>query len=227
MNALRISRSVVVALCFIAVAGLACKRQYSPLKSVAPIPPHALAQPLANAPPQVKLIVDGAIEQTKVTTGYDASYVGIKYPGGDVPIETGVCSDVVVRAFRKTGIDLQQQVHEDMQSAWSAYPRKWASNSPDANIDHRRVLNLMTYFERRGKALPVTSVRADYLPGDVVAWDLGGGMDHIGIVSNLTADPDKHLLIIHNIGAGARAEDVLLAWTIKGHYRYFRWLGFS
>lgn len=223
MNASTISRSVVLTVCLIAVGGLAFQRQYNAQKSVAPIPPHALAQALpANASPQLKQVIDGAIEQTKVTTGYDASYVGIKYPGGDVPIETGVCSDVVVRAFRKAGIDLQQQVHEDMKSAWSSYPRKWGTNSPDTNIDHRRVLNLMTYFERRSKALPVTSDRTNYLPGDVVAWDLGGEMDHIGLVTNLTSDPDKHLLIIHNIGAGARAEDVLLAWTIKGHYRYFR-----
>ncbi len=223
MNFFELSRLVLLAVCLFALGALGCQRKYNVQKSAAPIPLHASAQPLPeNASPQLKLVIDSAIEQTKITTGYDASYVGIKYPGGDVPLETGVCSDVVVRAFRKADIDLQQEVHEDMKRAWPAYPRKWGADSPDTNIDHRRVLNLMTYFERHGKALPVTTDRADYMPGDVVTWDLGGGMDHIGIVTNLALDPERHWLIVHNIGAGTRAEDVLFAWTIKGHYRYFR-----
>ena len=210
-------------LCLVVISVTGCRRQYEARKSAEPIPPRSSLQPLpANASPKLTQFLEGAIDQTKVTTGYDPAYVGIKYPGGDVPPETGVCSDVVVRAFRKVGIDLQKEVHEDMKAAWSAYPRKWGATSPDTNIDHRRVLNLMAYFDRRGKALPVTTDRNDYLPGDIVAWDLGGGMDHIGIVSNLSSEPDQHWLIVHNIGAGARAEDVLLAWPIKGHYRYFR-----
>jgi uncharacterized protein YijF (DUF1287 family) len=189
-------------------------------------PPLATRQELPESgPPQIKQLLASASEQTKITTGYDPSYVNLKYPGGDVAPETGVCSDVLVRAFRKAGIDLQKEVHEDMSSAWSAYPRAWGTSRPDSNIDHRRVLNLMTFFQRKGKALPVTTSRDDYLPGDIVAWDLGGGVPHIGIVSNLATElssgSPKHFLIIHNIGAGTRAEDVLLNWKILGHYRFF------
>jgi uncharacterized protein YijF (DUF1287 family) len=147
--------------------------------------------------------------------------VKIDYPNGDVPAETGVCSDVVVRAFRKTGLDLQKEVHEDMTRAWAEYPRKWGAKGTDSSIDHRRVLNLMTWLNRQGKSLPVTQDRADYLPGDVVAWDLNEGLEHIGILTNLSSESDQHYLVVHNIGAGARIEDVLLAWKIVGHYRYF------
>ena len=123
----------------------------------APTRTPSIIKPLpTNASPQLKQLVEAAIEQTKVTTGYDPAYVGIAYPGGDVPPETGVCSDVVVRAFRKTGIDLQKELHEDMARAWSAYPRKWGASRPDSNIDHRRVLNLTTWFDRQKKALPVS-----------------------------------------------------------------------
>ena len=175
----------------------------------------------ANSSPQLKQFIEAAIEQSKVTTGYDPAWVKIDYPNGDVPPETGVCSDVVVRAFRKTGIDLQQHVHEDMQRAWSEYPKRWGARSTDTNIDHRRVLNLMTYFGRQGKSLPVTNDRAAYLPGDVVAWELSEGIEHIGVLTNLSADTNKNYLIVHNIGAGARVEDVLMSWKIIGHYRYF------
>jgi len=161
------------------------------------------------------------VAQAGVTTGYDPSYVKIDYPAGDVANETGVCSDVVVRAFRKAGIDLQKEVHEDMARAWSEYPKKWGAGGPDSNIDHRRVLNLMTYFNRQGKSVPISNNRDDYLPGDVVAWDLGGGLDHVGIVSNMWSESEKRCLVVHNIGTGARVEDVLFAWPIKGHYRYF------
>jgi len=123
--------------------------------------------------------------------------------------------------IHKAGIDLQKEVHEDMTRAWSEYPKKWGAGSPDSNIDHRRVLNLMTYFNRQGKSVPISNNRDDYLPGDVVAWDLGGGMDHIGIVSNMWSESEKRCLVVHNIGAGARIEDVLFSWPIIGHYRYF------
>ena len=190
--------------------------------SGARVPQSPTEWPLSqNSAPQVKPLLASAIEQTGITTGYDPAYVSLAYPGGDVPQETGVCSDVIVRAFRKAGIDLQQEVHEDMTAAWSAYPQRWGNARPDSNIDHRRVLNLMTFFHRRGKALPTTMVRDDYLPGDIVAWELGAGVPHIGIVSNLVTEAPKHFLIIHNIGAGARAEDVLFNWKITGHYRYF------
>ena len=186
------------------------------------VPPRYSEWPLPqNSSPQLKPFLASAIEQTRITTGYDPAYVRLDYPGGDVPQETGVCSDVIVRAFRKTGIDLQKEVHEDMSAAWSAYPQRWGNARPDRNIDHRRVLNLMTFFERRGKALQTTSAREDYSPGDIVAWDLGGGVPHIGIVSNLVTEAPGHFLIIHNIGAGTKAEDVLFNWKVTGHYRYF------
>jgi uncharacterized protein YijF (DUF1287 family) len=166
-------------------------------------------------------MLDGAIAQAGVTTSYDPSYVALDYPGGDVPEKTGVCSDVVVRAFRKAGIDLQKEIHEDMKAARSDYPTKWGATSTDANIDHRRVLNLMAYFRRQGKSVTVSYDAAEYLPGDIVAWDLTGGIDHIGIVTNMLSDSGDHYLIVHNIGAGTRVEDVLFEWTIKGHYRFF------
>jgi uncharacterized protein YijF (DUF1287 family) len=166
-------------------------------------------------------MLDGAIAQAGVTTGYDPSYVALEYPGGDVPERTGVCSDVVVRAFRKAGVDLQKEVHEDMKAARAEYPMKWGAIGPDRNIDHRRVLNLMTYFRRRGKSLTISDSATDYQPGDIVSWELTSGIDHIGIVANMLSDSEDRYLIVHNIGAGTRIEDVLFAWTIKGHYRFF------
>ena len=185
-------------------------------------PPAFVTNPLPdNAAPQISQLIESATEQTKVTKGYDPAYVGIEYPNGDVPMETGVCSDVVVRAFRKTGIDLQKEVHEDMGRAWAEYPKKWGAAGRDSNIDHRRVANLMTFFDRKGKTQPFSTDRSQYLPGDIVAWDLGNKVDHIGIVVNVWSEQSQGYLIVHNIGAGARTEDVLLNWEITGHYRYF------
>jgi uncharacterized protein YijF (DUF1287 family) len=195
-------------------------RQGSP-KGALPDRPVFKSLP-AHSSPQLKQLIDGAVAQAGVTTGYDPSYVNIQYPMGDVPINTGVCSDVLVRAFRKAGVDLQQEVHEDMKRAWDEYPKRWGLSEPDANIDHRRVLNLMKYFERAGKSVPMTDEPDDYLPGDIVAWDLGGGTYHIGMVTNMLSETQRECLIIHNIGAGTRVEDVLLNWTIKGHYRFFK-----
>ncbi len=185
-------------------------------------PSPTVVHPLPDsASLELKQLLASASAQTEVTTGYDPAYVGIDYPNGDVPIETGVCSDVVVRAFRKAGIDLQKEVHEDMKRAWSEYPNKWGARGTDSNIDHRRVLNLTTYFTRQNKSLPVTNAPADYRPGDIVSWDLGNGIDHIGIVTNVWSEPTRRYLIAHNIGSGARIQDVLFAWEITGHYRYF------
>ena len=171
---------------------------------------------------EIKKLLESAVEQTNLTKGYDPNYVVIPYPNGDVPIEKGVCTDVVIRAFRKAGVDLQKEVHEDMQSNFAVYPQKWSLKSPDTNIDHRRVPNLQTFFTRKGKSLPITKVSDDYKPGDVVAWDLDGkGMTHIGIVSNAYNETSKRYLIIHNIGGGAQSEDVIFDWKIIGHYRYF------
>lgn len=160
------------------------------------------------------------LEQIGVTKSYDPSYVKLAYPMGDVPPETGVCADVVVRAFRKMGIDLQQEIHEDMKANFKAYPQKWGLTSPDKNIDHRRVPNIRTWFERQGKSLAVSTRARDFKVGDVVSWDLGNGLVHIGVVSpHLTADGIP--FILHNIGAGAEINDILFSWKITGHYRYF------
>lgn len=220
------SNYIVVArllLLIVVLAASGCERQ-SPVVSRKPaVPPRATVRPLPNTvPPQLKQMVDGAIAQAGVTTSYDPSYVALGYPGGDVPEQTGVCSDVVIRAFRKAGIDLQKEIHEDMKAARSDYPAKWGASSLDSNIDHRRVLNLMAYFRRQGKALPITYSATDYEPGDIVAWDLTSGIDHIGIVTNILSDSGDRYLIVHNIGAGTRVEDVLFDWTIKGHYRFFQ-----
>lgn len=147
----------------------------------------------------------------------------IPYPSGDVPMEKGVCTDVVIRAFRSAGVDLQKAVHEDMAKNFSVYPKKWNLSKPDTNIDHRRVPNLQTFFTRQGKSLqPITDRAENYRPGDVVAWNLDGkGMTHIGLVSNFYNQTTKRYLIIHNIGSGTRAEDVIFDWKIIGHYRYF------
>jgi uncharacterized protein YijF (DUF1287 family) len=222
----RASFSWLPVLAFVLVTFLAgCNRSTPPRKfvnAVSPSPSPSVIGPLpAKASAQLKQLVEAAVEQSKLTTGYDPSWVKIDYPGGDVPQDTGVCSDVVVRAFRKTGIDLQKEVHEDMTRAWSAYPKRWGANGTDTNIDHRRVLNLMTYFDRQGKSLPISNDRADYHPGDVIAWQLSDGVEHIGILTNYWSQPDQHYLVVHNIGSGARIEDVLLAWKIIGHYRYF------
>jgi uncharacterized protein len=154
---------------------------------------------------------------------YDPAYVRIPYPGGDVPEGTGVCTDEVIRSYRAVGIDLQKEVHEDMQKNFSAYPqqRRWSLSQLDANIDHRRVPNLMVFFSRKGEVLPISDRAEDYSPADLVTWNLGGGVPHIGIVvDEKSAEGGRHL-IVHNIGQGPRREDVLFAWKITGHYRYY------
>ncbi|HEV8369229.1 MAG TPA: DUF1287 domain-containing protein [Pyrinomonadaceae bacterium] len=213
-------KSAVAILLLLSFAG--CRQPARRGNATGAVPPHPVLKALPqNSSPQLKQLIDGAVAQAGVTTGYDPSYVSIQYPGGDVPIDTGVCSDVLVRAFRKAGIDLQKEVHEDIERAWESYPKRWGLSAPDSNIDHRRVLNLMTYFTRQGKSIPITDEPDDYLPGDVVAWDLGGGVYHIGLVTNLLSETQRECLVVHNIGGGTRVEDVLMSWTIKGHYRIF------
>ena len=164
-------------------------------------------------------LVVAARQQVGVTVIYDGSYRVLAYPGGDVPIERGVCTDVIVRALRAArGADLQKLVHEDMSAHFRDYPHRWGLRRPDANIDHRRVPNLMTFFERAGYRQPLSDEAPDYLPGDLVAWDLGGGVTHIGIVSNRKTGSGVPL-VIHNIGAGAREEDILFRYAVIGHYR--------
>ena len=159
----------------------------------------------ANPGPQ---IAAAAAKQVGVTVIYDPSYVQLRYPGGDVPLERGVCADVIIRAFRDIGVDLQRELHEDMRANFRLYPKMWGLAAPDANIDHRRVPNLMTFFQRRGKTTGKPFAR-----GDIVAWRLPGGLYHIGVVD----DPPY---VVHNIGRGAQREDILFAYPIIGHYRW-------
>jgi uncharacterized protein YijF (DUF1287 family) len=162
-----------------------------------------------------------AIQRTQRSVRYDPAYVRIPYPGGDVPSDTGVCTDEVVRAYRTVGVDLQKEVHEDMLKNFAAYPHGWQVSHPDSNIDHRRVPNLRVFFSRHGTALAVTGHVNDYRPGDLVTWDLGAGVPHIGIVVDRRSAESGRYMIVHNIGAGPRMEDVLFHWKITGHYRYF------
>ena len=178
-------------------------------------------RPISDTP-QIKKVVDSAIEQTRQTFEYDPSYTKLEYPNGDVPLERGVCADVIVRAFRNAGVDLQKEVHEDMARHFAAYPAKWGARKPDSNIDHRRVPNLMTLFERRARSVPITRKPSDYNPGDVVAWELDNHLLHIGLVTDVVAAGTPNYLVVHNIGAGAKIDDVLMAWKIIGHYRMWK-----
>jgi uncharacterized protein YijF (DUF1287 family) len=184
-----------------------------------------LAQPAPDTSSHalfLQRLVNAAFERTRHTVRYDAEYVRIPYPGGDVPSDTGVCTDEIIRSYRAVGVDLQKEVHEDMAQNFSAYPRKWRwlSGKPDSNIDHRRVPNLMVFFQRKGEALPITTVAHDYNPGDLVTYDLGGNVPHIGIVVDRKGASGRYM-IVHNIGQGPKMEDVLFNWKITGHYRYY------
>src|ERR1700740_3575665 len=149
-------------------------------------------------------LVAAAVERTQHTVRYDPKYVRIPYPGGDVPADTGVCSDEVIRAYRVLGIDLQKEVHQDIAANFSVYPnqRRWLLSHPDSSIDHRRVPNLMVFFSRRGMSLPTATRAEDYQPGELVTWDLGGGVPHIGIVVNRKLAASGRYMVVHNIGAG-------------------------
>ena len=164
-----------------------------------------------------KLVV-AAIERTHHQVRYVSAYVAIPYPGGDVPASTGVCTDEIIRIYRAVGIDLQKEVHEDMLRNFGAYPHKW-QRRPDSNIDHRRVPNLMVFFARKGTVLTTSRRSDDYLPGDLIAWDLGGGITHIGIVVDRKGASGGYM-VVHNIGRGPQMEDVIFDWKIIGHYRY-------
>jgi len=161
-----------------------------------------------------------AMERLSHEVTYDGSYRRIDYPGGDVPAGVGVCTDLVVRAYRGVGIDLQRRVHEDMFVAFDAYPANWGHRRPDANIDHRRVPNLRVFLTRKGAELPASESAADYRPGDLVTWMLPGNRPHIGIVSDRFSRDGHRPLIVHNIGAGPALDDMLFRFTITGHYRY-------
>jgi uncharacterized protein len=162
---------------------------------------------------------DAAINLTEQKVDYDPSYFTIKYPNGDVPFDKGVCTDVVIRAYRKLGIDLQQEVHEDMKDNFSVYPKIWGMKTTDKNIDHRRVPNLMKFFSRNGKELPSTKNEEDYKPGDIVCWNLGGSITHIGLVVDKRS-PWKRNMVVHNIGSGQVLADCLFDYKIIVHFLY-------
>lgn len=179
-----------------------------------------LAASPATADPAKFLRAAAALENPKVR--FDPDYRRIPYPMGDVPAGTGICADVVVRAYRGIGIDLQKLVHEDMKQHFDLYPKTWGLSAPDPNIDHRRVLNLRVFFSRYGKKLAVTNDPKDYRPGDIVTWNLDshGSLPHIGIVTARRTRDGKRPLMLHNAGRGQVIEDVLFAAKITGHYRY-------
>jgi uncharacterized protein len=165
-------------------------------------------------------LADSTLALTKQLVRYDPSYFQLSYPNGDVPPDKGVCTDVVIRAYRKLGIDLQKEVHEDMKSNFSKYPKNWGLSQPDKNIDHRRVPNLMVFFTRKGTTKPTLPNSKDFLPGDIVCWNLGGAVTHIGIVVKKKSQDGQRHLIVHNIGNGQVIEDCLFTFKIIGHYRY-------
>lgn len=177
-----------------------------------------------QAAPFAQQLSTAAKERLKHTVVYDPAYRVIPYPGGDVPKGTGVCTDVVIRAYRGLGHDLQKLVHEDMKKHFARYPTIWGAKRPDRNIDHRRVPNLRTFFRRKGQKLPMTKRGKDYKPGDLVTWNLKapgrGSLPHIGVVVDRWSADGKRPLIVHNIGAGPQLEDILFEFTITGHYRY-------
>lgn len=168
----------------------------------------------------VKNLISAAIERTKHDVGYDGSYRRITYPGGDVPIDIGVCTDLIIRSYRKIDVDLQKEVHEDMKRAFSEYPKTWGLRKPDPNIDHRRVANLRVFLARHGENLPVSDDPSDYEPGDLVTWVLPRNLTHIGLVADRRTSDGKRPYIVHNIGRGPEVEDMLFDYPITGHYRY-------
>jgi uncharacterized protein len=177
------------------------------------------AEPNALEPTALNQMLSAARAQTQQQVIYDGRYQKISYPGGDVPQDRGVCTDVIIRAYRSIGIDLQQRVHEDMKHAFDQYPKLWGMRKPDTNIDHRRVPNLQTYFNRSGASVAVSRLASDYQAGDLVTWMLPGNLPHIGIV---TAEKNRigNPLIVHNIGRGPQLEDMLFNYPITGHYRF-------
>jgi len=165
-------------------------------------------------------LTSAARDRLSADVRYDPAYVSLAYPGGDVPADTGVCSDVIIRSYRSAfGFDFQKAVNEDMRTGFNAYPTIWGLSKPDRNIDHRRVPNLETWLKRQGASLPITKTQSDYMPGDLVTWRLPGNLPHIGIVSSKQSRTGTPL-IIHNIGAGPKEENILFRFPIHGHFRY-------
>lgn len=183
---------------------------------------YSSAENIVTREDKTQQLIAAALAQTKENVTYNGAYFKIAYPMGDVPAQYGVCTDVVIRAYRKLSIDLQKLVHEDMRGNFSLYPAKknWGQNKTDTNIDHRRVPNLQTFFTRHGKKLVVSNKPQDYQTGDLVTWMLPGNLPHIGIVTDQHSADGLRPLIVHNIGAGPKLEDMLFDYVISGHYRY-------
>jgi uncharacterized protein len=173
-----------------------------------------------SIPPKALAIANAAVSLTQQKVVYDPAYFAIPYPNGDVPADKGVCTDVVIRTYRKLGIDLQQKVHEDMTKHFNLYPKIWGLKKTDTNIDHRRVPNLQVYFKRFGTVKTISDAPSQFQAGDIVTWDLGRGLTHIGIVSNRKSSDGKRYLIVHNIGNGQELSDCLFSYTMTGHYAY-------
>ncbi len=174
--------------------------------------PNSFAEKLSNA--AISIIDENVI--------YTPDYVKLEYPNGDVPAKTGVCTDVIIRAYRKLNIDLQKEVHEDMVANFIKYPnlKKWGLKTTDTNIDHRRVPNLEVFFGRKGKSLDVTQNATDFKTGEIVTWMINDKLPHIGIITHLKSEDGKRNLIVHNVGGGQVLEDCLFSYTIVGHYQY-------
>lgn len=173
----------------------------------------------AQTPSFAERLVQAAMERTKLTVRYEPAYVRLDYPNGDVPADTGVCTDEIIRSYRQLGFDLQKLVHEDMKRAFAAYPKIWGLKSTDKNIDHRRVPNLQTFFKRRGASLPVTQNAADYRPGDLITCTMPPHLPHIAIVVP-APDGGETPWIVHNIGQGPKCENRLFEFPLTGHYRF-------
>ncbi len=213
-------RYQTAAICFCAIAIASCTLK-TPIASPSKETSQETQIPVLEPRTPTDWLVAGALEQIGKTTLYDPAYVGIAYPNGDVPIERGVCTDVVVRALRKTGVDLQVLIHEDMKRAFHAYPNLWNLSRPDSNIDHRRVPNINTFLRRQGKAVPITQNPNDYRPGDIIAWELPSGLLHMGVLSHVRVPGTARYQAIHNISSGTELEDILFRFKIIGHFRYF------
>lgn len=173
---------------------------------------------VAITDPVVERLITAALQQIGHTTGYDPAYRTLSYPNGDVPIHTGVCSDVLIRALRSINIDLQKEVHEDMRKSFGKYPQLWNMSRPDPNIDHRRVPNLVRFFQRKGWEIPVSQEARHYKPGDIVTWIIPPSLTHIGLVTNRIAKGDR-LMVVHNYGFGTVENDALFLWKQTGHFR--------
>lgn len=185
------------------------------------LPAMAAAQRAGEPQDFSNKLVQAALERTRHEVVYDGSYFSIAYPGGDVPDNVGVCTDVIIRSYRQLGIDLQADVHEEMTTDFEAFPKNWGLTRPDPNIDHRRVPNLQALFSRKGVVLPVSRNPEDYVAGDLVTWMISGSLPHIGIIVDRRSEDGKRPLVVHNIGRGPRVEDMLFDYPITGHYRYY------